>query len=107
MLSCGIAFLVILEDDEGLPVGAAGVCVAPSTYWDFWMASETFWYVEPPHRKGTFPIRMLKAAEVEAARRGCKVMAAGHKVFWNAEKMARLYKARGYRPHDLIYVKEI
>jgi len=106
MLSAGISFLVLLEK-EGEVVGAAGVCIAPSTYWSFLMASETFWYVYPEHRAGTGAVRMLKVAEEEAKRRGCKVIAAGHKVFWNAESMERLYKARGYRPHDLIYVKEI
>ena len=106
MLSAGIAFLVLLEDGPDV-VGAMGVCIAPSTYWPFLMSSETFWYVYPAHRRGTGAVRMLKVAEQEAKRRGCRVVSAGHKVFWNAENMARLYKARGYRPHDLIYVKEI
>jgi len=106
ILDVNSAFLVLLED--GLEVvGAMGVVVAPTTFWDMKSANEVFWYVMPEHRRGTSPIRMLKVAEAEAKRRGCSIVNAGHKVFWNAEKMERLYKAFGYRPHDLIYVKEI
>lgn len=106
MLEINSAFLVLLED--GLEVvGAMGVLIGPTTFWNMTSANEVFWYVLPEYRKGTSPIRMLKVAEAEAKRRGCSLVFAGHKVFWNADKMERVYKALDYQPHDLLYVKEI
>jgi GNAT superfamily N-acetyltransferase len=106
MMDAGHAFLVLMEEDREV-VGAMGVVVGPMTFWDKLSANEIFWYVLPEHRKGSTPIRMLRVAEAEAKRRGCSVVVAGHKVFWNAEKMERLYRVVGYQPHDLMYVKEI
>ncbi len=107
LLDIKAAFFVLLEDDAGEVVGAMGGLIAPTTFWDKLSLNEVFWYVLPDHRRGTGPIRMLKVAEEEGKRRGCSLVFAGHKVFWNAEKMTRLYTALKYTPHDLIYVKEI
>lgn len=106
MLSAKTAFLVLLEDD-GVPVGAMGILVAPSTYWDRWSANETFWYVDEDSRTGTAPVRMLRVAETEAKSLGCSIFFAGHKTEFNHDVMERLYKKFGYEPLEKIYVKEI
>lgn len=105
-LEGGMGYLVLLED-AGKVVGAMGVLVGPMSFWDKLSANEVFWYVLPEHRRGTAPIRMLRTAELKAKEMGCSVVVAGLKVFWNADKMARVYEVTGYRPHDLLYVKDI
>lgn len=106
MVANKAAFMVLMEDREQV-VGALGALIAPRVYWVGTMAAETFWFVKPAYRRGLGPVRMFKAFEQEAKRRGCAEVWAGHKTFFMAEQLGALYKALGYSPREVMYRKEI
>jgi GNAT superfamily N-acetyltransferase len=101
----GGAFLVLLEDGDKL-CGALGALVQPAIYWPWLAAFETFLYVFPEFRTGLGVVRLLRAFEGEAKRRGCKQIWSGHKNFFQTESMTRLLTGLGYKPMETLYVKD-
>ncbi len=106
IMRAGAGFLVLAEDGEEL-VGILGAFVGPRIYWPGLAATESFWWVRPECRGRMAGVRMLKEFEAEAKRRGCSVVAAGHKTFFMADELARLYQRLGYQPLETMYLKGI
>lgn len=102
----GAAFLVLLECDDRV-VGALGALVHPAIYWNWTMCSETFMFIFPEYRTGLGAVRLLRAFELEAKRRGCKQLAAGHKLYYQTESMKRLLTDLGFVPKEIMYLKEL
>lgn len=70
-------------------------------------AIEALWYVQRPFRGGVGGIRLIKAFEAEAIRRGCKRIKMAYLMSVNPELMDELYKRMGYKELQRDFVKEL
>jgi GNAT superfamily N-acetyltransferase len=100
---------VILGVYEGAEcVGALAAMVAPDIYDGRPIASEFFWYVRPEYRRGTVPVRLIRAYEAWAVSQGVASadvrMAALASM--NDEAVGRLYDKLGYRRLETTWTKE-
>jgi GNAT superfamily N-acetyltransferase len=89
-------------DDDGMIFGEiAETWVGPNR-----IARGGIWYVRPRARGGLLAWRLLKAFDMEAAKRGafCSRMDLDNPIFF--EVIDRMYKKLGYRVYSRIYVKE-
>lgn len=59
-------------------------------------------YVHPDHRNGSGGVKLFKALEQEARRRGVRLMFVGSKLHRDA---SRLFDALNYEPVEMIYAK--
>lgn len=93
--------MVVTLRDAGELVGYFIGFVAPGLHYQTCLTLhlDIFW-VRPDKRNGTSGMRLLKAVEKEARRRGVQRMFVGSKVHADA---SRLFKALGYQPVETVY----
>lgn len=105
---CGLpdAILLVAEED-GEIVGMAGGLVSP-LYFDHAhkTGQELFWWIKPTAAPGTGG-RLLEAMEQAARDRGCSSWAMIALDKLNPDKMARLYRLKGYRASEHSFIKRL
>lgn len=104
MHDAGLAFAIAALDGEDL-IGYCTVVVAPHPHNQrVVVAGNDALFVVPERRGGPVALRIIQAAEAEAARRGAVRFA------WHTRAgtpLALVLQRRGYRPADVVVVKEI
>lgn len=68
-------------------------------------AQEMFWWVDPAHRKSRVGIGLLTAFEEWAAEKGAKTVQMGTVAKLNPEKLAAIYKKKGYQESETYWTK--
>jgi len=96
----GMVMVVTLRD-AGELVGYFVGFVAPGLHYSTCLTLhlDIFW-VRPDKRDGTAGLKLFKAVEAEAKRRGVRRMFVGSKVHKDA---SRLFEALGYKPVETVY----
>lgn len=98
-------FSVVCE--MGVPVAICGGVAAPDPYASGDLkAYEMFWYVHPDHRRGGAGRMVFEDWEKWAREQGCKRVTMCHLTDMNPA-VAKAYEARGYRPVEIHYWKEL
>jgi GNAT superfamily N-acetyltransferase len=68
------------------------------------MAAEDLHFLHPDFRKGSAGLRLIAAAQAEAAARGAQVMSVRTKV---SHSHGLLFERLGFTPQDVVYTKRI
>lgn len=68
---------------------------------------EFYWYVHPELRKGLLGVRLLKAFEAEAVKRGAEHVLMMHLVAGEEAKFERFYARCGYTLREQIFAKQL
>ena len=69
-------------------------------------AREAFWYVQPDHRRG-LGRQMLSALELQAKASGAHFLDVVAESGKRSEALARIYRAAGYIPTEIVFRKWI
>lgn len=104
ILSNGAGVLLVGEV-EGVPVGAIGGMWYPDPYSGRTIAMEFFWYVRPEHRG--YGTKLLNAFEEWAAGVPADEVRMVHLQHSMPEKLAVLYRRRGYAPIETHWGKRM
>ena len=92
---------ILLSEEDGVTTGMIGLLVAPHPFSGDRTASELFWWVEPSHRG--HGLRLMRAAEAWAVQHG----AARLQMVAPNERVAKLYRARGYTQLESTYQRSL
>lgn len=90
---CGHLYVVTVRTREGDLVGFAMMYVFRSMHSQDLAAQEDLFYLLPEYRKGWTALRLLREAEEEAMRRGCKEV---QMVAETDSKAGAILSAKGY-----------
>lgn len=96
---------VLCNGDEvvGMLIGF----VAPCFFSKVIQAAEIAWYVDPDHRGSRKVLEMLDLYEEWAENHGAVVANLVNLNVLKADKVAKIYKRKGYRPVENTFVKEL
>jgi GNAT superfamily N-acetyltransferase len=89
------------------PVGILLALFVPCMITGLKQALEYLWLVRPAFRAKGSSLKLLEAFEREARIRGCAQMVVGNSAWISPDRMARMYKLRGYKPHASVFSKEV
>lgn len=93
--------LVVTLRETGKLVGYFVGFVAPGLHYETCLTLQMdIFFVHPDHRNGSGGVKLFKAVEREAKRRGVQRMFAGSKIHRDA---SRLFEALKYEPVETIY----
>lgn len=106
LITTGIGEIFVYERN-GEVIGMLGGLFWPCSMTADLEALEGFWFVKPEHRKGMAAIKILKAFEDEAAKRGCKRVKMVHLWEVNPGNADNIYRRAGYSVLQVHYVKEL
>lgn len=104
LIENGLGFIIGLFRDGAL-TGAFGGIVTEDLNDGALVANECFWFVKPEARGRGF--ELLLAYEEEARKRGAARCSMIHLINLQPEKLAEIYKRRGYRAVETSYFKEL
>lgn len=105
LLAGGRAVIFLLEGPAGEILGALGGVAYPDLYSDREIATEMFWFVREGARgKG---MDLYRAFERWARERGCGQIRMVHLMDSMPERLAKVYRHRGFTPVEIHYVKEL
>lgn len=90
-------------EQHGEVQGFIGATFYPDLYSGLPSAQLQFWYVAPGYRKGSTPLRLFRAFELEAEARGCRKIFAGHKETFNREAMSGFFERHGFVKGETMY----
>jgi len=101
--------LLLIVESEGQVVGLFLAMLAPAFFTDQLLGVELMWYVLPEYRGklGDTPIRVLDEYEKWAKAGGATMINMVNIDLLNGEKVAKIYKSKGYRLAENTFVKEI
>ena len=108
LFSVGNGVVLVAEDAEGVLCGMAGGVVQP--HWfnhDHLAGQEMFWWVDESTRGSGAGFKLMDALEQWAIAKGCKTFCMASTANLTPEKLARIYKRRGYVAQDIYYAKVI
>lgn len=89
---------------EGYITGYSVTFVCPDPHSGRTVAKNDVIYLHPDHRRGMTAVRLIKATESEAARRGAAW------IEWNPlseSRLSKLFDRRGYKARSVVYRKEL
>lgn len=99
---------MIVAEDGGEVAGALASIFMPSPLSGILTANEVMWYVRPEFRQGSLGLRLYRAHEREAQRRGVRVMIMTHLTGRGShESMRKFYLREGYEQVEQIYRKDL
>lgn len=104
-ITIGVGFVLAAFDGETFLGGIAGL-VFPDFATGQATCQEFFWYILPSFR-GTAGIRLLRAFEQEAERRGAARIMMMHLVGPATAAFERIYQRSGYRMIEQVFTKEL
>lgn len=71
------------------------------------MAQELFWWVGEEHRRSGVAVQLLDAVEAAARRMGAKVLLMLCIDQLDGERVAQIYKRRGYKPAERLFMRRL
>ena len=97
---------IVLVDDRHRAMAAAVLFPA---YMDAQtvLAQELFWWVSPEHRKSGTAIELLGALEETAKALGAKAILMLSIDALDGERVAHIYKRRGYKPAERTFMRKL
>lgn len=105
------SFVTILLQYKDEPVGILAANKINNFPFAYTMATELLWWVEPEHRKGIIPFKMVEAYEYWAKLVGCSYVCLSFVDKFktrNRTKLKNYYKKNlGYRLFEESYMKEL
>ena len=103
------AVLLILESDEGQPLGLMGLCVLASPLSGEPTLNEHMWYVLPEHRSMSVTRKILDRAYEWGLSGGCKhfLLTASHLANVDMERVSKLYGRLGFVPFENVFMRRI
>jgi GNAT superfamily N-acetyltransferase len=97
---------IVLVDDRRRAMAAA--VLFPSFFdGQTILAQELFWWVGPEHRKSGVAIELLAALEKTAKALGAKAILMLAIDALDGERVASIYKRRGYRPAERTFMRKL
>lgn len=99
-------FLIVVEHDHEV-IGLVLGLVTEHFFADMTYATFMALYVAPEQRKGRVALKLLRAFEAEAARRGANEILVGNSSNIDPIRVVRLFTACGYTPIGANAVKYI
>ena len=99
--------LLLAVNEEDKPVGLLAGFLIKHLFNKSKVASELSWWVEPEYRKSRIGLELLSAFEYWGRKVGAKYISLAALDTSLMDKLARLYKARGYTVTEKAFVKEI
>lgn len=105
LFTIGMGTILGLFGDDGEPVGYLGLIFAPDLNSGDVTATEAFWYVDPTKRGNG--LKLLKAMEELAIKKGCKRLTMVHLNNLHPEQLGNLYRRWGYTPVETHYIKTL
>jgi GNAT superfamily N-acetyltransferase len=107
VIEAGAGAIFLLETDEGGVAGGIGGICTPDILTGQLVAVELFWYVQPEHRHGLFPVRLLREYERWASGQGCVHVSMIYMEASMPERMKEFYERSGYRLLETVYRKRL
>jgi len=104
LLQSGIAKTWMAMRDKK-PVGVLGALFMTDFYTGKLMAFEQFWFVLEAERRGAPGLRLFKAYEAEAAKRGCRTIWVGQNNINSPENLSEFYQRKGFLQWGSIFRK--
>lgn len=104
-LSTDVGIVLVLEHG-GEVVGTLGALVYTDPCTGDKVSQEMFWWVDEAHR-GQHSVMLIEAFEYVAHERGAQRLMMSAVTGLKDRALARWYGARGYRPLEHSYVKEV
>ena len=100
--------VLLVAEDAGQITGIAGAPVFPA-YCNkaVPLSREMFWYVDPAHRRTSAGPALLDGLESRVAAKGARTFTMAALAGRRHAALARLYRARGYAPVELSFVKRL
>lgn len=98
--------VLVSENDDGKVCGMAGGVINP--HWfnrNHLVGQELFWWVDADARGMGAGFGLMKALEDWAKEQGCNTFCMASTANLSPEKLAKVYKRRGYVPQDIFYAK--
>jgi GNAT superfamily N-acetyltransferase len=105
-LQSRVGVIFLMEQDGKICGGLGGAC-HPELLTGHKIAVELFWYVQPEHRGGTHPIRLLHEFETWATAQGCRSVSMIHMECSMPGTMKQMYTRLGYELFETIYRKTL
>lgn len=106
LLTAGIGTILGLWNGTTLVGGIGGIISADLTTGEL-AVSELFWYVDPAHRKGSWPIRLIHELRQWGAQHGATRLRMVHMLLPNESastvRLAHVYRHLGLRPIEVAY----
>jgi len=106
LFMCGRGTVIVAEHDDGELMGMVAGVTQP--HWfnaAHLVGQELFWWVDPLARGSGAGFKLMDAIEKWARDMGCKSFCMASTANLAPEKLARVYKRRGYVPQDIYYAK--
>jgi hypothetical protein len=100
-----IGVIFLLEDQTSAVLGGIGGLMHPDLLTGRKTAVELFWYIKEEHRRGTWPVRLLKEFEAWAKAGHCYDVAMIHMECSMPDRLKEFYGRRGYRLFETMYRK--
>ena len=97
---------IVLVDDQHRAMAAAGLFPAFMDSQTL-MAQELFWWVSPEHRGTGVAIELLEAMENAAKQLGARAMLMLCIDRLDGNKVAGIYKRRGYRAAERLFMRKL
>lgn len=101
------AIWIALDKDNTTIIGAIGAMIYPDLWNNDLVAMETFWFIHPDKRAGLTALKLLHEYEAWAKDRGAKRIIMSNVCSPNMQVLRKIYEAKGYRPVDVSYFKEL
>ena len=101
--------LLVLESDEGQPLGFMGLWVLASPLSGEPTLNEHMWYVLPEHRSMSVTRKILDRAYEWGLSGGCKhfLLTASHLANVDMERVSKLYGRLGFVPFENVFMRRI
>lgn len=100
----GALFVLGVFFEDKLVGYSISICSVHLHYKDIYICANDLLYIDPEFRRSKLGLRLIIETELTAKKRGASQM------IWSAKPsstLARLMESKGYRLHDLIFLKEM
>lgn len=106
ILADGVGALWVMENDNKI-TGIMGGILHPCIFSGVIIATESFWYVDPNHRKGMGGIRLYQEFRKWARQVGVARIQLAHVSGSMEGELDRFYVEQGFKKLETLYVMEL
>lgn len=95
---------LVLAENDRLAGFLCGLICPLITNHNIKVFSELAWYIYPESREGSSGIRLISTAEAKAKEKGCQYCCMAS-LYETAKTPEKIYKSRGYKQKETVFVK--